>query len=283
MPDPYRADVQTVGDILSLATQPLRVPLYQRPYSWRPSEVREFWLDVTDFGEDITPGSRDDQYFLGSIVVVDQADKLEILDGQQRLATATIVLAAIRNALIAAGDPWTDHGKSLNDYIAKRPFGSPDVEYRLELSKQDRVYYRERIQDRVSGPKPRPGKYPGHKRIHAAANLVEKLISDYGDQNGGPRSLVALAQVLLQNVTIVVCKSTNYLTAASIFETLNTRGIELSTSDLLRTWLLGKGRTDARREEIASAWDPIYAMHDVVNTDDFVRHYWISHRDKPSD
>src|SRR5688500_17331786 len=99
MPDPYDAEVNSLGELLTTANQPLRVPLYQRSYSWRPSEYKEFWSDVLDFASDATPQRREDQYFLGSVVVVDKAAELELLDGQQRLATTTILLAAIRNFL----------------------------------------------------------------------------------------------------------------------------------------------------------------------------------------
>jgi len=96
MPDPYKADVSTLGELLTRQNQPLRVPLYQRPYTWRTSEVRDYWTDLFEFSAGAAPGKREDQYFLGSIVVVDRDDYLELLDGQQRMATTTILLATIR-------------------------------------------------------------------------------------------------------------------------------------------------------------------------------------------
>jgi hypothetical protein len=77
-------------------------------------------------------------------------------------------------------------------------------------------------------------------------------------------------------VSIVACTSTDYDTAAGVFITLNTRGIELSTADLLRTWLMGRATSDADRADIAADWDTIYSISSDVRVDDFLRHFWVS-------
>ena len=71
-----------------------RVPRFQRPYSWDPSNVEDFWDDVIDGGSD---------YFIGSMVIFTDGDAAGLVDGQQRLTTVTMMLAAIRNEFLRLG------------------------------------------------------------------------------------------------------------------------------------------------------------------------------------
>ena len=64
--------------------------------------------------------------------------------------------------------------------------------------------------------------------------------------------------------------------ASNVFETLNDRGISLSTPDLLRNLILRRAPNDAQRDEIIEAWRTIIEIEEDVNIDDFLRHYWIS-------
>jgi uncharacterized protein with ParB-like and HNH nuclease domain len=278
MPKPYDADTRTVAELLSTPNHHLQVPLYQRSYSWRTNEVKEFWDDVTDFAKDARPKKTEDQYFLGSIVLVERANHLELLDGQQRLATATILLAVIRNLLAAETEEWQGKAKQLQDYIITTQFGGPEAA-RLILNQQDRLFFRQKIQEPTGASTKVPPNSPASLRlINGAYNLLRREAVAYRDSaEKGSEQLERLALVLLHNVSIVACTSTSYDTAAAVFETLNDRGIELSSSDLLRTWLLGEAGSDELRDEIASAWETIFAIHGDAKVDDFIRHYWLSH------
>lgn len=75
-----------------------RVPRFQRPYSWDRENVADFWNDA------IT--SEDPDYFIGSFVVYKNAqssDTMLVVDGQQRLTTVTLLLAALRESLVQEG------------------------------------------------------------------------------------------------------------------------------------------------------------------------------------
>lgn len=274
MDESYTATTQTIGDLLG-GENPLEVPLYQRSYAWRPTEVREFWDDIVDFA-DSRPREKD-RYFLGSIVLVRKKAKFDVLDGQQRLASASMLLAAVRDVLLAEADEWKDEGRTLQqDYIAGKVFGRGRT-YRLKLSKQDRTYFQRKVQDPNGHNLAPDRRLQSQKRIDSAFSFLIASVQDYRGSNGdGLKGLLRLAEALLYNVSVVSCVSTSYDTAATVFETLNSRGIELSTADLLRTWLMGRARNDADRERIAASWTPIFAMSEHANADDFIRHFWIS-------
>jgi uncharacterized protein with ParB-like and HNH nuclease domain len=100
MPDQrYEAHRQTIGSLLSTTSPRIEVPSWQRSYSWTTEAIGEFWQDLIAF-DAMYPGDNiiGEEYFLGSIVIVTGGATNLILDGQQRLATATILLAALRDS-----------------------------------------------------------------------------------------------------------------------------------------------------------------------------------------
>jgi uncharacterized protein with ParB-like and HNH nuclease domain len=126
-----------------------RIPLYQRPYSWQREHAEELLDDLlgslgvgTEAIDDLNP------YFLGSIVVIKEDHKpdAEVVDGQQRLTTLTIMLSAIRSHLVAESDTaLVKFADGLTDYLYEK--GNPVLEtpdrFRLSLRKQDEVFFRD--------------------------------------------------------------------------------------------------------------------------------------------
>lgn len=94
----YTGDRKTIGQILSLAAPLIEIPEWQRNYSWGPIEIEAFWTDLVAFSDQYPDDNIvDKEYFLGSIVIVDRGSIHQLLDGQQRLGTATILLSVIRD------------------------------------------------------------------------------------------------------------------------------------------------------------------------------------------
>jgi uncharacterized protein with ParB-like and HNH nuclease domain len=75
----------------------IKLPEFQRPYSWEKTQVATFWGDLKTFRDRYDKSPVDASYFLGPIVVIESKTEITILDGQQRLATATILISALRN------------------------------------------------------------------------------------------------------------------------------------------------------------------------------------------
>src|SRR4051794_15972465 len=109
-----KTQLDTVGHVLR--DQALAVPVYQRPYSWRKEHLEAFWEDLR-----AAMALADHEHFLGTIVLTpgSSANRVTIIDGQQRLATSVMFLAALRNAFSAAGDV-SRAGVIEKDYLASR-------------------------------------------------------------------------------------------------------------------------------------------------------------------
>ena len=86
-----------------------RIPRFQRPYSWDPENIEDFWNDVII--------NADSDYFIGSMVVFKPptSDTASVVDGQQRLTTITMMLAALRNAFKGAGFTDLYSGPQISD------------------------------------------------------------------------------------------------------------------------------------------------------------------------
>ena len=93
----------TIGSLFNRADLIFRVPVYQRPYSWGPDQWRDLWDDVLDTEDEGV-------HFIGSVVVINKGavvkgfNELEVVDGQQRLTTISILMCALRDAYEKKGE-----------------------------------------------------------------------------------------------------------------------------------------------------------------------------------
>ena len=180
----YIADEETVGSLLGQTSPPLRVPAWQRSYSWDTKEISAFWEDIVNFS-DMHPGKNLEktQYFLGSVVLVEKTTYHEVLDGQQRLATATILLAALRDVVRDEEAEAADQIESR--FICQYDIKSQSTQFALRLNNYDADFFRDSIQQRKTKlPEPR---LASHKRIAKAYKYLRKEAQKRFDEAGsGP-------------------------------------------------------------------------------------------------
>lgn len=283
MPDQrYDAGRQTVGMLLSTTSPKLEVPEWQRSYSWGSDEIEAFWADLVAF-DNAYPAQNigNQEYFLGSAVLVTGGPTNLVLDGQQRLATATILLSALRDARRSYKSDAATRLQS--KYIADFDDATGQTVPVLTLNVYDRAYFRAEVQDEraADGKRPKPSlKSHGliqHARDYFAARVAEEQTRAGGGELGFKRNL-RISEVVCDHMSLVVVSSTDEDNAASVFETLNDRGIGLSTPDLLRNHLLRRASGEDARDRIVTAWRAVLGVSEEASVDDFIRHYWISNR-----
>ncbi|GLV86568.1 hypothetical protein Slala03_62570 [Streptomyces lavendulae subsp. lavendulae] len=272
----YEPAKKTVGELLGDVAKKTSVPDYQRDYSWTDNHVDYFLQDVLGFMRSQNERTLPDaEYFIGSMVRVDKAEGYELLDGQQRLATAVILLSSIRDSLPPLNAKASI--KTQERWIAEEDDRTGDRTYSLTLSTYDRSYFRRRIQDESATP-PAPGT-ASQKLIDAARKKIDSELASELEQlpDGKSREewLLFLRDVVVNHVTTVTVTCTSEQDAASIFETLNDRGLGLSTVDLLRNFVLRRAG-EPEREEIVSIWGDVLSESTSVDVDEFLRHYWTS-------
>lgn len=132
---------QTIGR--ALMGNELEAPINQRPYRWEDKHVKELLDDLAT-----AIGQGESEYFLGSIVVIkNETGRPRVVDGQQRLATAMILLAAIRDYFYR-DDQIERAGDIERDYLMKRSLRTEDRQPKFILSNADRDYFQKRILER---------------------------------------------------------------------------------------------------------------------------------------
>ena len=284
MPDQrYTARPFAIGELLSTNRTPLAVPEWQRSYSWTTEEVEAFWQDLVLFDGQY-PGTTiaGHEYFLGSIVLVTEDPPHLLLDGQQRLATATILLAVLRDA---RREYKADAATRLqHKYIADLDDATEATTHVLTLNHYDRDFFRSEVQDEPRDPPVRPTpQLKSHGLIRKAREYLAERVAEECSKAGEGREAyernLRIGDVVLKHMSVVAVTSSDEENAAAVFETLNDRGIGLATPDLLRNLLLRRATDSDARTRIVNAWEAILSVsEDGVSVDEFLRHYWVSQR-----
>jgi hypothetical protein len=254
----------------------LKVPRYQRSYAWKEANVKELLTDIGNALEE----SRDD-YFLGSIVCTlpaPQGDRLEIVDGQQRLATTAIIIAAIRDYFLTINDQ--ERGQDIEQgYLAQRDLRKREITPRLVLNENDHEFFQQRV---LTRPTDRPidlaPRRESHRRIGAAYDCAVQYVAELAKRGKDSGAIIDFLEFMVDKAKIILFALPDTQHAFVVFETLNDRGLDLAISDLLKNYLFLQ--SDNRIEEAQNAWQTMQATIDPLGdervTTDFIRHLWAS-------
>ncbi|MFE8599966.1 DUF262 domain-containing protein [Archangium violaceum] len=282
IPESFEPTRKTLGTILSFAEpQVLRVPPYQRHYSWEDEQVKSFWDDLVAFrGRHPGEAIQKKFYFLGAAVLVNTGSEYLILDGQQRLSTATILLAAMRDVIRNANRAAADQVQ--NQYLLREDYFKGKKNPKLLMNDSDRDFFRQHIQEFSDAPPVAPKKTAprSHHRIAKAYRIFRDRLEQGWIKARSKEDDIGwiggLLQALTENMALVAVTATDEDSAASIFETLNDRGIGLSVNDLLRSWVLSKVDEEQRADAL-DFWNKAEAdAGQGRGAGDLIRRSWVS-------
>ncbi|HEV2223213.1 MAG TPA: DUF262 domain-containing HNH endonuclease family protein [Candidatus Acidoferrales bacterium] len=220
-----------------LAHNRLAVPLNQREYSWEEEHV---WDLFRDFANAVANNQA--TYFLGTIVLTrGSADIPEVSDGQQRLATTTILLAAIRDYFFRNNDE--KRAVSIEqEFLKTTDLETTETVPKLRLNVDDNEFFTRCI---VSAPdssdrKIEPTK-DSHQRIKKAAEIAAQHIQGILEPYKEPARIARLLEwvkFVRDGAQVILLRVPDHLNAFVMFETLNDRGLKASQADLLKNHLL---------------------------------------------
>jgi len=240
----------------------LVMPPYQRSYSWGVKEALELLGDFNEAADNDMP------HFIGAIVVVreKQDGPLEIVDGQQRLTTLTILLAVLRDL-----DPDPNERAKLHALIGDeaRPRLEEDARWRLTLNHVDGPYFRETVQRQGATlvADRDPGESDSQKRMSENTIAFVKALKDLE-----PPTRRKLAHTIVHGCGIVRVSVADRDAGYKVFRVLNTRGKEPNSHDIIKTDLFERakfGITEANK--YSSAWSEYEARLGGSGFDDLLR------------
>ena len=201
----------------------MRIPDYQRPYTWKDWMVTEFFEDITSAME-----RGESEYFLGSLIFVSPTPvEFEILDGQQRLTTSIVLLALLRDTLRETHPELSQTIQTT--YLLQN--GSPTLRTRSE---DHSAFRRVFLNDEHCVADSDLSRLP--KAYTSAVSTFQALIEFKQEEDHSfPKRLL---DFFLQHVHFVVMITDDISSAYTIFETINNRGTALEAKDLLKNYLL---------------------------------------------
>lgn len=267
-----------IGELISQKKR-FRVPRHQRDYSWSLEEVETF---ISDIQEAIKRKAND--YFIGLIVLHGPYGGVwEILDGQQRLATTTMLFSAIRQWLTESGYN-ADATQIDQEFIALRRLGQEPIA-RIELNSNDQAAFEELVlhtapNQRIKQFVVQAPHHSSNRRLGEAAMACRTAISKWafspeGDVNEQVARLYTLATYLEASVKTVCLEVGSETDAYVIFESLNYRGHDLSVLDLVKNQIYGHASPEDENI-IAQNWHKMLETIQERDADDFLKVFWTS-------
>jgi uncharacterized protein with ParB-like and HNH nuclease domain len=269
------------------------VPDFQRNYSWTDVEIRQFWQDL----ETVLEGQSID-HFMGPIVTLDSSSgRTPLIDGQQRITTLAILASVVRDYLMTdmenptidiegasyfisqnylkilfLSDMTTPRlqsnyqiGKIFEDYIVK----NPSTEQRKNFNSSPTMLTKK--EQRLS------------KNLEIAqatlTSLTKKWIGQYSAVEDKKHAIQKLYDVISTKIQFLYIEVGSEEDAFTIFETLNDRGLKLSASDLIKSFLLRRiieQNPSTDRAEIIENWEKIPSYLENYDISSFLRHYLLT-------
>lgn len=263
-----------------------KIPRFQRDYSWTLEQWEDLWTDILNTIKD--PSQEDDSHYMGYLVLQSTDDKtFEVIDGQQRLTTLTlIILAVIKNLqrLIDEKNEPEQNIQRINQirqtYIGYLDPVSLVSKSKLTLNHNNNDYFQHYIIPLEKLPQ-RGFKASEHLLRKSfewfdaqVSSLLKSVVSDKGQY------LAKFVEDLSDALFFTVITVTDELNAYKVFETLNSRGVRLSSTDLLKNYLFSVLDTNSEAQyeldSLEKRWLQMESRLQSEKFPDFLRVYWNS-------
>ena len=261
-----------------------RVPPYQRDYAWTQQEWEDLWNDVVELrGE---PAGR---HYMGALVVQAHGDReFLVIDGQQRLATISLLALAVIGKLRRMADQGADEDRNReratelrNRFIGEKDPASLVESSRLRLNETDDPFYQDYLVQIREPLSPR-----GLPRSNALlwdcfryfSKQIDELEVDAG--NAGEETAKLLSETVARRLLFILITVDDELNAYTLFETLNARGLELTTTDLLKNFFFSKVRARTDVDALKRRWRALIATVAQERFPDFLRYHLLCEQPK---
>lgn len=276
---PFTTNQLKLSDLISNGKK-FVVPKFQRDYSWTEEQWGDLWSDL----QEINFEHKNDSHYMGYLVLQEIADnEYIIVDGQQRLTTLTLLFIAacyVFEEMISNGQHVEENKINLEElkkYIGQRNPITKALENKITLNRNNQHFFKTFL-CQLSKSIPSTGIKSSEKLLRDAKDyFVKQLKSSYKTGQEIIEFILQTVSFRLYFTTIIVNDEVN---AYTIFETLNARGVQLSTPDLLKNYLLSlatkQHEHDLIIDDLDETWEKITEQIGENSFSDFVRHEWNS-------
>jgi uncharacterized protein YukE len=254
-----------------------QIPKYQRDYSWDEEQWSDLWYDIQQLLKD------NDSHYMGYLVLQTADDKsYQVIDGQQRLTTICIlILAVIKQLLNLPGDAQEkEDNKKRADTIRETYIGNIDIltltsANKLVLNRNNNSFFANYLV---------PLKDLPNRGLNASEKLMKKAFETFCDHvketYKNATELVTFINTIVDQLFFTVITVSDELNAFKVFETLNARGVQLSSSDLLKNYIFSVADSaelhKIQIDYLEDQWSKIADILKGQQVSEYLRIFWNS-------
>lgn len=212
------------------------VPDYQREYVWKPDDqVEQFLIDIDNEYEPSIQQQK--AYFIGSIIIVENNGKYDVIDGQQRLTTIILSLCAFRDLMreLSLDQNQKNYLTGIDTLLSSFDMNTGETRLRLELQYEESKDF---LTDLITDKPYNEEVTPSIQKMQLAYAKLKSHFESYSKESVD--SLINFARYFLTKIELVVIESENLSSALKIFETINQRGAGLNAMDLVKNLLFSE-------------------------------------------
>lgn len=260
-----------------------RVPPFQRDYSWDEEQWEDLWNDLIELLTKPT-----ERHYMGALVVEAKSDReFKIIDGQQRIATLTILALAtidkLRTMAADGQDPDANHERALNlrnKFVGEKDPASLIESSKLYLNESDNAFFQDYLVQLRSPLNPR-GLPKSNQLLWQCFQYFQKQLASIPDfETNGEALAKLLSETVARQLLFILIMVADELNAYMVFETLNARGLELSSTDLLKNYLFSLVKVPADLEALQRRWRTLIAVVRQERFPEFLRYHLLCEQPK---
>ena len=253
-----------------------KVPPYQRDYSWTEEQWEDLWTDIVDLA-----ARPDDTHYMGALVVEGRSDReFAVIDGQQRIATLSLLALAVIGRLLALAEAGVDVQDNRQRAAALRArfIGEKDPASLVEASKltlneTDNAFYQDYLVQ-LRSPLNARGLPKSNRLLWECFSYFKRQVENWSAAApDGERLARLLSETAGRQLMFIRIAVDDELNAYTVFETLNARGLELSATDLLKNYLFSRLRTIADLQALQRRWQALMATVLQERFPEFLRYH----------
>ena len=274
----YNPEPKKISQLFSNITY--EIPKYQRPYKWNNEQLEKLWDDIKEAFDNYDK-ENDNEYFLGTIVVVGDENKREkrVIDGQQRLTTLFImtnVLSKFYPKINENTDDANDINLAYLTSMLKNNIGRPSLKVRDRDDANFDNYVIDITEDKVANYKvtnkelkDKEDSTPNYK------NTVKFFYENFKKID----NIDAFVNFIYNNITIIRINCLDESSAIKVFQTINDTGLDLSIADIIKVAFISKLGEESSFE---TTWSLISkSINDIdLSLDNFLMYYILYHKEE---
>jgi hypothetical protein len=275
-------DTEDLKELLSNGKS-YSVPPYQRDYSWNQENWEDLWDDLA------TVEASCEDHYMGTIVLeTGERKQFRIIDGQQRMATLSVLILACVDYLYSLANEGVDATANKeraalleSSYLGAKDPASLRITPKLKLNANDDDFFQLNLAQR----KPPQG---GLRGLRDSERLLwncfqffkGKVEEKFSTKQEGQQVAAFVSEVVTERLVFISVRVQDQLSAYTVFETLNARGLELTETDLLKNYLLSLADrlSKSQMDPVLRQWARISARVGIASFPEFLRHHLNSHR-----